>query len=154
MTKYISSGNLPQAFTRAREMSEVFNDIFDIGEPVSKLPSKIVTSTYPPADMYVEKDSGNLVFEFAVAGYQESEVGLSFEEDYLILTLSAHEAEDTDNRDYFQKGIKRSKSETRCFVPASKYDVRKVEASINKGILKVSIPAREESKPFSIKIKN
>lgn len=137
-------------FDTAQEMSELFQDMFDVFEPVNKLPSRLVSSSFPPANIYTLKEDNTLVYEFAVAGYSEEHITLSFEEDYLTLSLTKTNDTESEKKLFIQRGIKMANAEIRCFVPASKYDVKKAQATLSGGILRVSIPIREEAKPFKI----
>jgi HSP20 family protein len=91
----------------------------------------------------------------SVAGYLEDEVDVKLEDDKLILTLEKVEKEEKEEDKKWkliQRGIKQARSQTVYSVPSSKYDTSKVSASLKDGILTIEIPAREETKPVSIKI--
>jgi HSP20 family molecular chaperone IbpA len=126
-----------------------FDQMWNMVTPICKLPAALLSSHFPPCNYYADED-GTLHFEFAVAGYADDEVDLKFEDDHLVLSLNPKEEEKKDK--WFQKGIKVSKGITKAFVPFNKFDVSKVEASLEKGMLKVSIPVKEEAKPVSVKI--
>lgn len=119
-------------------------------QPVCRLPSTLISNHFPPCDLSAD-ENGTLHFEFAVAGYRKDEVSLKFEDDHLILELSPKKEEAKVK--VFQKAIKLSESKTSAYVPFSKYDTSKVEASLEDGLLKVSIPIKEEAKPLRIEIK-
>jgi HSP20 family molecular chaperone IbpA len=123
-------------------------------EPLSFLSETLLSTSnthgYPPVNYYAEED-GSLHFEFAVAGYKQDDIDLKFEDDHLIMKILKKE-EGSKTRKYFVKRIKFSEAETKAYVPFSKYDVNKVQASFNDGILSVSIPVREDAKPVKIKI--
>jgi HSP20 family molecular chaperone IbpA len=117
----------------------------------TKLPVEFVSNSYPPANIYINQ--GNMVYEFAIAGYEEKEVELTFEDDYLVLKLKKEEDTEEKDKKYLQKGIKRALSnESKYYIAVAKYDIRSSKAFFDKGILKVVVPAREEAKPFSIPI--
>lgn len=128
----------------------MFANIVKAAEPVSRLPTNIVSSSFPPADIY-EEDSGELVLELAVAGYSEKDISIKFEDNHLNLQLEAFVS--PEGRKYIQKGIKGCKYQTKYYIPVSKYEVGKAEAKIKDGILSVRIPVREESKPRVMTIK-
>jgi len=126
-----------------------FEKMFDIEMPICKLSNVLLSNQFPPCNYYADED-GTLEFEFAVAGYQNDEIDLKFEEDHLVLKLDPKNPK--KERKYFQKGIKLSPIVTKAFVPFSKYDVSEATASLEKGILKISVPFREEAKPVGVKI--
>jgi HSP20 family protein len=126
----------------------------DFFEPVSRLPSTLISSSFPPCDVSIDSEN-NLKFEMSVAGYLEDEVDVKLEDDKLILTLEKVEKEEKEEDKKWkliQRGIKQARSQTVYSVPSSKYDTSKVSASLKDGILTIEIPAREETKPVSIKI--
>jgi HSP20 family molecular chaperone IbpA len=128
-----------------------FNRMMDaVFQPVCKLPSTIISNHFPPCNYYADED-GTLQLEFAVAGYKKDEVKVKFEDDHLILQLTPVKEEVKTK--VFQKAIKLSESTTKAYVPFSKYDIAKAEAALEDGLLKVSIPVKEEAKPLSIEIK-
>jgi HSP20 family molecular chaperone IbpA len=129
------------------DFDRMWNEMFT---PVCKLPATLVSNRFPPCDYYADED-GTLHFDFAVAGYKEDEISLKFEDDHLILILSPKKEEKKEGR-IFQKAIKISESTTKVYVPFSKYDVAKVDATLEDGMLKVVIPSKEEAKPVAVKI--
>ena len=113
--------------------SDPFNDLF-FREPVSHLSRNIVTSDFPSADIYAEKD-GTYYAELTVAGYKKDEIKVLISGDTIKVTLGlkpdkeditdvsessevvsnngktsrvSTKIENSENKDriYFQKGIK------------------------------------------------
>lgn len=115
--------------------------------PVQKAIKGICSNAFPPSDIYVENDK--LKIEVACAGYGPKDVSISFEDHYLIVSFKTEN--DTKNKSYIQRGIKRSESETRYYIP-EKYDANLIEASFSNGLLSMSIPLKPESKPKQINI--
>ena len=109
--------------------------------------------SYPPMNIYMSDDR-TLVFEFAIAGFDEKNISLSFQGDYMV--FSAKMDIDTDNigntsvkKDedvrYFKRRLKMKDIEKqKYFVPLDKYAQDKVKAIFKNGILKISIPPKEE----------
>ena len=101
--------------------------------------------SYPPANVYMTADR-TLVFEFALAGFDESSIDLQFQGDYMV--LSAKVPEDSDRPDdirYFKRRLKlKSFSDQRYYVPADKFDREAVTALYRNGVLKVTIPPKAE----------
>jgi HSP20 family molecular chaperone IbpA len=105
--------------------------------------------SYPPMNAYMTGDR-TLAFEFALAGFDEKDISLSFQGDYMV--FSAKIAEDAnaelpseDNIRYFKRRLKMKDIEKqKYFVPLDKYAQEKVKAVYRNGILKVSIPPKDE----------
>ena len=102
-----------------------------------------------PLDIY-ENESG-LHFEIACTGLDKDEVSINIEGD--ILRVS-HTKDETKNEatGYIYKGIAK-RSFNLGYKISSKFNLSKAEAEMKNGLLKISIPFAEESKPKSLKIK-
>jgi HSP20 family molecular chaperone IbpA len=104
-----------------------------------------------------------MVFEFALAGFEEKDISLSFQGDYMVFsakigeTLGPEEASSEgrplsdgrpqidENLRYFKRRLKLKDIEKqKYFVPLDKYAQEKVKAVFKNGILKVSIPPKDE----------
>ena len=114
--------------------------IFNWDEKVDYYPAH----SYPPANVYLtaEKD---LVFEFALAGFEPDTLDLQFQGDYLVLTASVPEntEEQVDVR-YFKRRLKfKNITGQKYYVPADKFDREAVKATFKNGVLRVTIPGRE-----------
>jgi HSP20 family molecular chaperone IbpA len=112
--------------------------------------------SYPPMNAYMTADR-SLVFEFALAGFDEKDINLSFQGDYMVFSaalprgestaLSEDEAENFNqgNVRYFKHRLKMKDIEKqKYFVPLDKYAQEKVKAVYKNGILKVTVPPKEE----------
>jgi len=132
--------------------SSIFNTWINywLNTPIaSKLPKELASGSFPPCDIYEDEDR-NLIFDFCVAGYQEKDIELEFEEDRMYLYLG--EIEEKKGIKFLQKGIKKSEVEADYYVPFEKYEVTKSKAKITNGILKVTVPMKEDEKPIKLKI--
>jgi HSP20 family molecular chaperone IbpA len=103
--------------------------------------------SYPPMNIFLTKDK-SLVFEIALAGFQENDIDLQFKGDYLHFCAKAPKAaEEEEGIQYFKRRLKlKSIDEQRYYVPEDKFERDKVEARFKDGLLRVVIPAREEEK--------
>ena len=100
--------------------------------------------SYPPANVYITNDR-TLVFEFALAGFSETDISLEFQGDHMVLSAKAPEVADKpkDVR-YFKRRLKlKDLAEQKYFVPADKFDREKVKAVFRNGLLKVTVPSLE-----------
>ena len=104
--------------------------------------------SYPPMNIFMTKDR-SLVFEFAIAGFDEKDISLSFQGDYMVFSAIIGETIEPTPPDedicYFKRRLKMKDIEKqKYFVPLDKYAQEKVKAVFRNGILKVSIPPKEE----------
>ncbi|MDR1240149.1 MAG: Hsp20/alpha crystallin family protein [Treponema sp.] len=113
--------------------------------------------SYPPMNVYMTADR-SMVFEFALAGFDEKDISLSFQGDYMV--FSARMAEKTgeegtgeepanprpeDNVRYFKRRLKMKDIEKqKYYVPLDKYAQDQVKAVYKNGILKVRVPPKDE----------
>lgn len=133
------------------DFSALVDEVLESGVPKSTLPLTLATTKFPPYNIYIEED-GSQVFEFAVAGWKTDEIKINYENDHLILTMEKAEKEDNTKRKYLARTIREGKTIGKYYVPTSKFDTSKTTASLSNGILKVTIPMKEEAKPFSVTI--
>ena len=101
-----------------------------------------------PVDIY-ETENG-LCFELAVVGLDKEDLEIQVDGDTLRVT---HEGRnDSEIVNYIAKGIAR-RSFDLAWKVASKFDLSKLEAKMDKGLLIVSIPYAESKAPKKISIK-
>ena len=104
--------------------------------------------SYPPMNVFMTSDR-NLIFEFALAGFDEKDISLSFQGDYMVFSASMpqaaapHDAADDSARSaggnaahpeenvrYFKRRLKMKDIEKqKYFVPLDKYAQDKVKAA-------------------------
>jgi HSP20 family molecular chaperone IbpA len=110
--------------------------------------------SYPPMNVYMTADR-SMVFEFALAGFDEQDINLSFQGDYMVFSAKISGEytgkEDfpagagDDNFRYFKRRLKLKDIEKqKYFVPQDKYAQEAVKAVFRNGILKVIIPPKDE----------
>jgi len=123
----------------------VWKNIHDSNSKFNTFESKI---NYP-VDIY-ETETG-LRFELAVVGLDKSDIEILVESDILRITHSKKETEGTE-RSYLQRGIAR-RSFDLAWKIASKLNLNKLEANMDKGLLVIDIPYAEEKAPKKVTIK-
>ena len=101
-----------------------------------------------PVDIY-ETETG-LRFELAVVGLDKEDLDIQIESDTLRVTHDRVESEVEKN--YLQKGIAR-RSFDLAWKVAAKYDLTKLEAKMDKGLLIIDIPYSESKAPKKVTIK-
>jgi HSP20 family molecular chaperone IbpA len=103
--------------------------------------------SYPPMNAYMTGDR-TLVFEFALAGFDEKDISLSFQGDYMVFSAKIAEAPDLPAEEsirYFKRRLKMKDIEKqKYYVPLDKYAQDQVKAVYRNGILRVSIPPKDE----------
>jgi HSP20 family molecular chaperone IbpA len=134
------------------DVFSLFDEVMGALEPVQRVSGQLLNGVFPPTNYMRDKD-GNLSFEFAVAGYKEEEIDLTFKDDTMVLELNPKERTLEEGTRFIQQGIRRAPSKLKAFVPVSKFDTAKAQATLSEGLLRVSIPIREESKDLKVKIK-
>lgn len=119
--------------------------------------------SYPPMNVFFTEDK-SLNFEFALAGFEEKNIELSFQGDYMIFSAhiggagiergenGADGGGSAPNVHYLKRRLKLKDIEKqKYYVPMDKYAQEKVQALYKNGILKVTIPPKPE-KPKSERI--
>lgn len=110
--------------------------------------------SYPPMNIYLTSERG-MIFEFALAGFDEKDISLTFQGDYMVFSakIGLEELPEDDVR-YFKRRLKlKDVEKQKYYVPADKFAQDKVKAVFHNGILKVTAPPKQESDaPEGIKI--
>ena len=106
---------------------------------------------WPPVNVYTS-DTDTLVFEFGLAGFNEEDVSLTFQGDYMVLSALCRTAlKNCDDGEpvrpetrYLKKSLRFDPVEKqKYYVPADKYAREKTKAVFKNGLLTVSIPIKE-----------
>ena len=129
-----------EAFKNGFDFSHRGKGPFNWDETVDYYPHH----SYPPANAFITGDR-TLVFEFALAGFNESSISLEFQGDYMVMSAKAPEdPEKPEEIRYFKRRLKLKDIENqKYFVPADKFDREKVKALFKNGLLRVTIPSFE-----------
>ena len=110
--------------------------------------------SYPPMNIYLTNERG-MVFEFALAGFDEKDISLIFQGDYMVFSAKIGQDElPGDDARYFKRRLKlKDVEKQKYYVPADKFAQDRVRAIFRDGILKITVPPKEESAtPEGIKI--
>lgn len=171
---YVDLGTIfDEIFDAARELGDEFHKNFDgfgnrfnerppfpgkgpfdpkspFGSPFPSAPDENIdyypNYSYPPMNVFMTSDR-SLVFEFALSGFDEKDISLSFQGDYMVFSaLMSLEPQSDENVRYFKRRLKLKDIEKqKYYVPLDKFAQEKVKASYRNGILKVTIPPKEET---------
>ena len=123
----------------------LWKNLFDQNSNFSTIAEKI---SYP-LDIYEKQDS--IVFELAAVGLDYEDIDIEVQGDVLRIKY-AKSKEEEPITNFIHKGIAR-RSFDLAWKIASKFDLTSLEATIDKGLLKIEIPLSEESMPKKIQIK-
>jgi HSP20 family molecular chaperone IbpA len=105
--------------------------------------------SYPPMNVYMTSDR-SMVFEFALAGFDEEDINLSFQGDYMVFSAkisdnTGFDLSQEENYRYFKRRLKlRDIERQKYYVPLDKYAQESVKAVYKNGILRVLIPPKDE----------
>lgn len=100
-------------------------------------------------DLY-EKD-GSIVAEMNISGIDPEKVDVSVEGEYLRIGGAREEEKEQDDKQFYSKEICRGSFERIIHIPEAVND-EAVEAEYKDGILKVTMPKREEKKKDKVKV--
>jgi len=86
-----------------------------------------------------------MIFQFALAGFEEKDINLEFRGDYMIFSAKAPESADNlDNVKFLKRRLKlKSIDEQKYYVPADRFAQESTKAVLKNAILNVTIPAKE-----------
>jgi len=130
-------------------LQDRFNSLFENFAEASGKEQLAAGSFVPAVDIY--EDEHNLVLKLEVPGVNEDELNVSLENN--ILTVSGERKfEKEEKEENFHRIERRYGSFTRTFRLPNTVDGEKVDATYDKGILKISLAKRAEAKPKQIKV--
>jgi len=104
---------------------------------------------FPPADIYETQDE--LVLKMDLPGYDPKTVDVQVEAD--VLTVTAERTEQAPGKAGWLRRERPHGKFARSFVLPSSVDASKCEANAQHGVLTLTLPKREETKPRSIAVK-
>ncbi|HEY2496403.1 MAG TPA: Hsp20/alpha crystallin family protein [Candidatus Angelobacter sp.] len=130
-----------------RELASFFENFT---EPTGK--DQLAAGNFvPPVDVY--EDEQNLVLKLEVPGVNEGDINVSVENNTLTVQ-GERKFEKEEKEENFHRIERRYGSFLRTFRLPNTVDSEKVEASYDKGILKITLVKRAEAKPRQIKVGN
>lgn len=126
----------------------LFRNFFDADSFFS--PALFSDVKYPVDITETEKD---LNIEIAVAGLDKEDIQIEEEDGVLRVSYQKSDEKDETGKHYIQKCIAKRAFNFGWKISDDKFDLKKIEADMDKGILKITIPKFEEDKKTQI-IKN
>lgn len=112
------------------------------------------TFSYPPMNIFMTADR-SMVFEFALAGFDERDISLTFQGDYMVFSARISlDATPEEGIRYFKRRLKLKDIEKqKYYVPADKFDQAAVRAVFKNGILRVTVPPKDSAEaPEGVRI--
>ena len=138
--------------TRLFPTDLLFKNFFD---RASAFESNLETKINHPVDIILKEES--MVFEIAAVGLEKKDIELQVEDgnclkvSYTKPNIESNNS-DIDAGEYIHKGIAK-RSFNLGWKISPKFDLTKIDAKMENGLLTISVPITEESKPKTIKIK-
>tara|TARA_R100001377_G_scaffold84904_2_gene69557 strand:+ start:69 stop:491 length:423 start_codon:yes stop_codon:yes gene_type:complete len=117
-------------------------------ETDSLFKSHVETKPNYPVDVYTIEDG--LCFDIAAVGLNKSELKIEAESSTLKVSHEKDSSID-DHKSYIHKGIARRAFNLGWKV-SPKYNLKKIEAKMENGLLSIFVPIEPEAKPVQIKI--
>ena len=138
--------------TRLFPTDLLFKNFFD---QASSFQSNVDRKINHPVDIIYTEDA--LLFEIAAVGLAKKDIDLQVEDgNCLKVSYTKPKIEsnssDIDAGEYIHRGIAKRSFDLGWKI-SPKFDLTKIKASMDNGLLKVEIPVTPESKPKSITIK-
>lgn len=139
-------------FSEFGGLAKTLNDLnraFNVGFPRFSDEGLVNGNWSPTVDVY--EDQNGIVLEADLPGLKAGEFDLSIENNVLTLKGERKFEKKTDEGNYHR--VERSYgSFTRTFTLPTTVDVNNVAADFKDGVLKVTLPRREETKPRQIQV--
>src|SRR2546429_770666 len=131
---------------RMNRMNRLFRVSYSPEGPEEALTT---TSFAPPVDIY--EDEHNITLKLEVPGIDEKDIDVRIENN----TLTVHgerKFEKEEKEENFRRVERQYGSFTRSFTLPNTVDPEQVNATYNKGVLKVNLAKKAEAKPKQIKV--
>ena len=138
--------------TRLFPTDLLFKNFFD---QVSDFESTVDRKINHPVDIKLTEDA--LIFEIAAVGLEKKDIELQVEDgnclkvSYTKPNIESNNS-DLDAGEYIHKGIAK-RSFNLGWKISPKFDLTKIDAKMENGLLTISVPVTPESRPKTIKIK-
>lgn len=137
----------------------IFTDPFDnnsnlleaYNSTAPKIRKDVCSTSFPPSSMAIDDKTKELHIMVALAGLNENDISLDYNNDYLTLKVSKQK-EDND-RAFYYKGLRLIEDgEVKWRINRGKFDMDKTTVSFKDGLLEVVIPPTEAAKPKQKKL--
>mgnify|MGYP003574701242 FL=1 len=128
--------------TFQRQMNRLFEDY--------ARPDNSVSGWTPRVDIF--EDENQIILSAELPGLSDKDVTVNVENN--VLTISGErKLENEESKDGYTRVERYYGSFNRSFSLPNTVDIEKVDAKMDKGVLTVTLPRREETKPKQIEVK-
>ena len=139
---------------RRREIDDIFRPLLDMQRTMDRLFHEIFrdyareepmfsSEFYPAVDIYETKDAINIDVE--LPGMDKKDVKVKIENN--VLTISGEKKSEREEKGRNYRVVERSFGRfERSFIIPDTVDTKNVKAKFEKGILKITLPKKEEAK--------
>jgi len=103
----------------------------------------------PAMDVY--EDADNVIIETPLSGIDPKKVNVEIEDNILKLSGSTEKKSEVDEKNYYRREVRSGQFYRSVALPKA-VNSDKAKASYKEGILKISVPKKEEAKPKSISV--
>ena len=131
------------------ELNDFFNNAFKDWKWIAT-DSNSKKYSYPKIDIYDENNT--TVIEAAVPGISKEDIDISFDNNVLTIRANSQSKKDRDLNSYKLKELHRSSFSRSITILEDIYDVEKIHAKVENGMLTVSVPKKVTvPKPDNVK---
>jgi len=102
-----------------------------------------------PSNVY--EDNDNLYIELSAIGLEQEDLKIEMHDGYLNVSYNKEKEKEENEKTYHYRGLTK-KSFNLSFKISRKWDTENIKASLEKGLLLISMPILEESKPKQVMI--
>ena len=129
------------------QLQDEINRLFDFS--FGRLPQEVETVYAPSVDVSEDKD--NIYVEADLPGLEQKDINITLKKDSLCISAQREESKEEKKKNYHR--IERvSRNFYREVALPSAVDASKIKAVYKNGVLKVTLPKKEEEKEKEIKI--
>lgn len=128
---------------RPASLGNVFQELEQLLQPLEAADvNRGGVGAYHPIDLYETDDA--VVLEMAVPGVKSEDIDISIEGRQLTIKGSSEQEVEKSDRRYWVKGISQGQFSRTVTVPSG-IDANSIDASVDEGVLKVTMPKAPEA---------
>ena len=116
-----------------------------------KIRKDVCSSSFPPSSMSIDDKTKELHIMVALAGLNENDISLDYNND--DLTLKVSKQKENDDKAFYYKGLRLMEDgEVQWKINRGKFDMDKTSVNFKDGLLEIVIPPTEAAKPKQKKL--
>ena len=104
----------------------------------------------PAVDVYEDKD--NVIVETPLTGIDPANVKIEIEDNLLKISGASDQKSEVDEKNYYRREIRSGQFFRSVALPKA-VDADRANAVYDQGLLKITVPKKEEAKPKSVAVK-